>query len=210
MCGSPRDLTLNKFGSKRRFFRDIKQLVVSVIETVIKIAIGVFIVMFVFDAAVKAYDYGYRVFAEEPMTYGDGRTISISVTTEDSVKDVGENLEEKGLIRDANLFLIQVILSECYGKINPGIYDLNTSMKTNEMIEILTEEKEEETEEKASSDNVPIGAVGGGDTEGTQGTEEPSEADGRDGTENPEGDAGAEDPGEDGGEGNVQPDAAGE
>ncbi len=29
-------------------------------------------------------------------------------------------------------------------------------------------------------------------------------------TENPEGDAGAEDPGEDGGEGNVQPDAAGE
>ena len=136
---------------------DIKQLVVSVIETVIKIAIGVFIVMFVFDAAVKAYDYGYRVFAEEPMTYGDGRTISISVTTEDSVKDVGENLEEKGLIRDANLFLIQVILSECYGKINPGIYDLNTSMKTDEMIEILTEEKEEETEEKASSDNVRIG-----------------------------------------------------
>lgn len=144
------------------------------------------------------------------------------MTTEDSVKDVGENLEEKGLIRDANLFLIQVILSECYGKINPGIYDLNTSMKTNEMIEILTEEKEEETEEKASSDNVPIGAVGGGDTEGTQGTEdqagtddaqgteEPSEADGGDGTENPEGDAGAEDPGEDGGEGNVQPDAAGE
>ncbi len=201
---------------------DIKQLVVSVIETVIKIAIGVFIVMFVFDAAVKAYDYGYHVFVEEPMTYGDGRTISISVTTEDSVKDVGENLEEKGLIRDANLFLIQVILSECYGKINPGIYDLNTSMKTNEMIEILTEEKEEETEEKASSDNVPIGAVGGGDTEGTQGTEdqagtddaqgteEPSEADGGDGTENPEGDAGAEDPGEDGGEGNVQPDAAGE
>lgn len=131
-------------------YMDVRQLVISIMETVIKIVIAVFLVMFVYDTAVKAYDYGYRVFAEEPVTAGDGRTISIYVREEDSVKDIGKNLQEKGLIRDANLFIIQELLSEYHGKINPGIYDLNTSMKTEEMLEIMAAEPEGAEEEDDS------------------------------------------------------------
>ena len=144
---------------------DIKQLIGSVVETVIKIAAVVFLVSFVYDTAVKAYDYGYRVFAEEPVTVGEGRTISISVGAGDSVKDIGKNLEEKGLIRDANLFFVQELLSEYHGKIIPGIYDLNTSMTNDEMLEIMSSEPIEEEDTGASTDNVPIGEVEG-DTEG--------------------------------------------
>ena len=144
---------------------DIKQLIGSVVETAIKIAAVVFLVSFVYDAAVKAYDYGYRVFAEEPVTVGEGRTISISVGAGDSVRDIGKNLEEKGLIRDANLFFVQELLSEYHGKIIPGIYDLNTSMTNDEMLEIMSSEPEEEEDTGASTDNVPIGEVEG-DTEG--------------------------------------------
>lgn len=144
---------------------DIKQLIGSAVETIIKIAVVVFLVTFVYDAAVKAYDYGYRVFAEEPMTVGDGRTISISVGAGDSVRDIGKNLEEKGLIRDANLFFVQEFLSEYHGEIKPGIYDLNTSMTNEEMMAIMSaESEEEEAEAGASTDNVPIGEVEG-DTE---------------------------------------------
>ncbi|MBD5520104.1 MAG: endolytic transglycosylase MltG [Lachnospiraceae bacterium] len=125
---------------------DVKQFVMSLIETVIKIAAAVFIIMFVYDTAVKAYDYGYRVFAEEPMTLGEGRIISIYVKEEDSVKDIGNTLEEKGLIRDANLFIVQELVSEYHGKIQPGIYDLNTSMSTEEMLEIMAASAEEEDE----------------------------------------------------------------
>lgn len=125
---------------------DVKQFVMSLIETVIKIAAAVFIIMFVYDTAVKAYDYGYRVFAEEPMTIGEGRIISIYVKEEDSVKDIGNTLEEKGLIRDANLFMVQELVSEYHGKIQPGIYDLNTSMSTEEMLEIMAADAEEEDE----------------------------------------------------------------
>lgn len=135
---------------------DIKQLIGSAIETIIKIVIAVFLVMFVYDTVIKAYDYGYRVFAEEPMTTGDGRTISISVGEGDSVRDIGNNLEEKGLIRDGNLFFIQELLSEYHGDIKPGIYDLNTSMTSAEMMEIMSAEPEEEEESGASTDNVPI------------------------------------------------------
>lgn len=129
---------------------DIKQIIGSIVETFIKIVAVVFIVMFVYNTAIKAYDYGYRVFAEEPMTFGEGRTISIYVKSEDSVKDIGENLQEKGLIRDANLFYIQELLSEYHGKIVPGIYDLNTSMKVEEMLEIMTADYVEAEEEDDS------------------------------------------------------------
>lgn len=117
---------------------DIKQIIGSILETCIKIAAVIFVVMFVYNTSVKAYDYGYRVFAEEPMTFGEGRTISIYVKSEDSVKDIGENLQEKGLIRDANLFYVQELLSEYHGKIQPGIYDLNTSMKPEEMMAVMS------------------------------------------------------------------------
>ncbi|MDE5865396.1 MAG: endolytic transglycosylase MltG [Lachnospiraceae bacterium] len=129
---------------------DIKQIIGSIVETCIKIVAAVFIVMFVYNTAIKAYDYGYRVFAEEPMTFGEGRTISIYVKSEDSVKDIGETLQEKGLIRDANLFYIQELLSEYHGKIVPGIYDLNTSMKVDEMLEIMTADYVEAEEEDDS------------------------------------------------------------
>lgn len=125
---------------------DVKQFVMSLAETVIKIVAAVFIIMFVYDTAVKAYDYGYRVFAEEPMTLGEGRIISIYVKEEDSVKDIGNTLEEKGLIRDANLFIVQELVSEYHGKIQPGIYDLNTSMSTEEMLGIMAADAEEEDE----------------------------------------------------------------
>lgn len=125
---------------------DVKQFVMSLAETVIKIVAAVFIIMFVYDTAVKAYDYGYRIFAEEPMTIGEGRIISIYVKEEDSVKDIGNTLEEKGLIRDANLFIVQELVSEYHGKIQPGIYDLNTSMSTEEMLEIMAADAEEEDE----------------------------------------------------------------
>ncbi len=159
---------------------DIKQLIGSVVETIIKIAAVVFLVSFVYDAAVKAYDYGYRVFAEEPVSVGDGRTISISVGAGDSVRDIGKNLEEKGLIRDANLFFVQELLSEYHGKIIPGIYDLNTSMTNDEMLEIMASEPKEEEDTGVSTDNVPIGEVEG-DTEGADDAGDAGDA------ENPEG-----------------------
>lgn len=115
-------------------------------ELIIKIVAFAFIVMFVFRAATTAYDYGYRVFAEEPVTVGEGRTISIYVEETDSAKEIGEMLQEKGLIRDAKLFLIQELLSEDHGKIQPGIYDLNTSMTSQEMLSVMATVPEE-TEE---------------------------------------------------------------
>lgn len=137
---------------------DVKQLIGSVIETIIKVVVAVFLIMFVYDKAMQAYDYGYRIFAEAPLTVGEGRTISIAVEQDESVKEIGEKLQQRGLIRDANLFFLQELVSEHHGQIQPGIYDLNTSMTTEEMITVMSAEPIETKEEKgASGDNIPIG-----------------------------------------------------
>lgn len=126
----------------------LKYVVGSVAELIIKIVAVVFIVMFVTKTATAAYDYGFRVFAEEPVESGAGRTISVSIGGTDSAKEVGEMLQEKGLIRDANLFRIQELLSENHGKIQPGIYDLNTAMTAQEMLAVIAVEPESDEEEE--------------------------------------------------------------
>ncbi len=126
----------------------VKEVVASITELIIKVVIAVFIVMFVYRTALKAYDFGYRVFAETPVSVGEGRIISVSVGEEDSAKDIGTMLQEKGLIRDANLFFVQELLSEHHGELKPGIYDLNTSMSSSEMMTIMSAETVETEEEE--------------------------------------------------------------
>ena len=130
-----------------------KQIIGATVELVIKIVVFAAIIMFVLNTSVKAYDYGYRVFAEEPVSVGEGRTISVIVDKADSVKDIGQMLQEKGLIRDASLFTVQELLSEQHGKIRPGIYDLNTSMTSQEMLAIMAAEGD--TESIEDTENIP-------------------------------------------------------
>ena len=115
-----------------------KEIVVSVFSVAIKIVIAIVVVMFIYKYAVLAYDYGYRIFGEEPMSTGEGRIVSVTIGSDLSTKEIGQALENKGLIRDANLFVLQEKLSENSGKITAGIYDLSTSMTAEEMISVMS------------------------------------------------------------------------
>ena len=75
-----------------------------------------------------AYDYGYRIFGEEPVDAEPGRDVSIQVAESDDAEDIGLMLEQKGLIRDAKLFMIQEMLSGSESEITAGTYELNTAM----------------------------------------------------------------------------------
>ena len=127
----------------------IKTVIGSTVELIIKVVALVFIASYIIKAAVAAYDYGYRIFTEAPVSLGEGRVISVSVEEPVSVRDVGQMLQERGLIRDANLFVIQELLSEDHGKIQPGIYDLSTSMTAQEMMAVMAADAPEEDEENA-------------------------------------------------------------
>lgn len=121
-----------------------KELVRSVFSTVFKIVIAIIIVMLVYKWSMSAYDYGQRVFNEPPVAVGDGRNISVVVNQGDSVKEISVMLEKAGLIRDAKLFVIQEMLSEYKGKMQPGTYELSTAMTAEDMMQIMSNQMEEE------------------------------------------------------------------
>ena len=121
-----------------------KDVVVSVFSTVFKIVVAIVIVMLVYKWSMSAYEYGQRVFNEPPVAVGEGRDVTVTVNQGDTVKEISKLLEEAGLIRDAELFVIQEMLSEYKDKMKPGTYVLSTSMTTEEMMQIMSKKVEEE------------------------------------------------------------------
>jgi len=117
----------------------IKYLIGAVFENMVKGIVLVMIVMFVHRTAVEAYDFGYRVFAEEPVSRSGGRTITVAVAEDYTVRGLAEMLKDRGLIRDADLFVVQEFLSEHRGQVKPGIYDLSTIMTVAEMLQVMSQ-----------------------------------------------------------------------
>lgn len=126
---------------------NVKYLIVAALETIIKVAVIAGAIVFIFRGATQAYDFGYRVFADQPVSVTGGRTITVGIAEDASVKDIAEMLQEKGLIEDSNLFVVQELLSAYHGKILPGIYDLSTEMTAGQMLEIMSTPVEEAGQE---------------------------------------------------------------
>jgi len=121
-----------------------KQLLGAVSAMIIKIALSAVVIVVVFRLAVYAYDFGYQVFADIPVS--EGRIVSVVVSEGQSSREFAKILEQKGLINDANAFYIYERLSDYKDQLQPGVYELSTSMKAEEMLEIVCH-AEEETQE---------------------------------------------------------------
>lgn len=124
----------------------ITDVIVAVCETILKIAFAVVVVVVIYRGAIKAYDYGYRIFEEPPVSSGEGYTITVKIDETMSGKELGTMLEDKGLIRDADLFVFQYMFSEYKDDLLPGEHDLSTAMTVEEMMEEMTKEKVIEAE----------------------------------------------------------------
>jgi len=126
----------------------LKQLGVSVATTIVKVAVLIFVVQFVVKTASQAYEFGYRIFTEEPVSAAPGINYTVSLTEETTPKQVAEALEDYGLIRDKDLFYVQYLLSAYKDKLMPGNYELNTSMTAEEMLAVMAESWTEEEDEE--------------------------------------------------------------
>ena len=141
---------------------DIKAIAMGFIGFVIRGVVLILLILAVYKAGAAAYDFGFRIFTEEPMSAEPGRDVSITISQGDSVMDVGEMLEEKGLIRDAKLFYVQKKCSVYDNDIQPGFYTLNTSMTAEEMFEIIAgksgdeEEDEDDEDEETTTEAAPL------------------------------------------------------
>lgn len=116
---------------------NVKQLLGAFSAAIVKIVVSAVVIVLVFRLAVYAYDFGYRVFADLPVSEGEGRTVNVVVSEGQGSRELAKMLEQKGLVNDANVFWIQIKLSECDDKLQPGTYELSTAMNSEQMLQIL-------------------------------------------------------------------------
>ena len=128
----------------------LTQILATILSAIIKIAIAIWIVNFLYTKTLAAYDFGYRIFTEAPISPAPGRDVVVSYTEGKSFKDLAKTLEEKGLVRDYKLAMVQMYVSVYKDTIKPGAYTLNTSMATEEMMKAMSPSKNgsEEDEEE--------------------------------------------------------------
>lgn len=124
----------------------VNQTIFKVIKIAFSIMIALLVVYGTMTASVTAFDFGYRVFTEPPMSEEPGREVSVTVTEGMDGEEIGEMLWSKGLIRDANLFYLQYVLSAYKDEIIPGTYALNTDMTAKEMMIIMAQQESTEEE----------------------------------------------------------------
>ena len=106
----------------------------------ISFSVLVLLVVFIgiFKASTFCYEFGYRIFSEEPVESEPGNDVVVQIDEGDSAVDIGKKLEEKGLIRDSELYVAQYYLSAYVDELLPGTYTLNTSMTTKEMLVVMS------------------------------------------------------------------------
>ena len=113
------------------------------VYSVVKIVVIILVIMVVYRLGSMAYSYGERIFGEPPMESAPGTDIVITVGSEDSVRDIAENLNAAGLIRDAGLFVLQERLAGYKEGVKAGTYTLNTSMTPEELIQTMAASSDE-------------------------------------------------------------------
>lgn len=125
------------------------------IQRFIKIAFKIMLVLLVVYATIGvskvAYDFGYRVFTEPAVAEAPGEDVVVQIKEGMSARELGQMLEDKGLVRDGNLFYLQLKLSAYSKKMEPGVYTLNTSMTAKEMMVAISETADQRASEEAAA-----------------------------------------------------------
>lgn len=113
-------------------------LIMAVLGAIFRVVVAIAAVYIIYQGAILCYNYGYRIFTEPAVSAGEGRTVTVAITDDMSPKEIGQLFENKGLVRDARLFMLQYYLSEYVKDVKPGVFELSTSMTAEEMMEAMT------------------------------------------------------------------------
>lgn len=126
---------------------NVNKIVMKIVSISFSVLILVLLVVGLYQGGKAAYGFGYRVFTESAIDLPEeGEDKVVQVTSGMGDKELGDLLEKKGLIRDSNLFVLQLKLSAYAKEIKAGTYTLSTSMTASEMLQVMSAENEESTE----------------------------------------------------------------
>ena len=82
---------------------DVNKLVFRFVRVSFSILILLLVLVGFVKIGTYCYDFGYRVFAEQPVDKEPGRDVTVEIKSGMSDRDIAKMLEQKGVIRDANI-----------------------------------------------------------------------------------------------------------
>lgn len=118
---------------------------VTAIFAILKILALIVVIAVLVSVGRKAYDFGYRVFAEKAVSAPPGKKVAVTIEDGISVSELSELLKSKRLIKDEKVFWMQYNLSQYRGKMKGGNYILTTAMTAEEMLAEMSGANETET-----------------------------------------------------------------
>ena len=65
-----------------------RKIVLGILDTAVKVVFVVVVVMLISKYSKVAYNYGYHIFNQVPVSSGTGRTVSVTITDSDSRKNL--------------------------------------------------------------------------------------------------------------------------
>lgn len=119
----------------------------GILGFLLSLIINLFILYFLIHLFSFSYGFAYRVFANEPYVVGQATPVVITINKGTSSMNIAQTLEDKQVIESKYAFYCRIKFSKFNGKIKPGTYEVSASMKTDQILEILSGELEEESEE---------------------------------------------------------------
>ncbi len=115
----------------------VRKIVLGLLDAAVKIAFVIIVDMLISRYSKMAYEYGYHIFNQVPVSSGTGRTVTVTISEGDSASTIADKLASVGLITDKNLFKLQEKFSDYHGLETPGTYELSTAMTPEEMLQIM-------------------------------------------------------------------------
>lgn len=116
-----------------------RQTIIDMIGNVAKWVLIVVLILFFVKQANRFYQIGYSVFSPTSMdASGSGKEVTVDITKDMSVRDIGKLLQKDELIANGTVFYYQEMFSVYHGKIQPGEYTLRSDMLPEEMLEVMS------------------------------------------------------------------------
>ncbi len=122
--------------------KEINKVTSTIIGICFRLIIYALAILLIYEGVTQGFQFGYEIFYASSVEEAPGHDKNFTVESGETVRAVGKDLEEEGLISNQYSFIIQAIIYDY--EIQPGDYVLNTSMTSRDILDELSTLPEEE------------------------------------------------------------------
>lgn len=113
----------------------------KILSSVLRIVINLIILYLLLQLFLFAYHFAYQVFDNRAYQPDNQAMVTVTVQEEASIGEISGVLEEEGVIENKYIFILRYKFSEYNKKLKSGTYEVGPSMKTDEILAILSGEE---------------------------------------------------------------------